>query len=198
MDKITFVKPPFCPGCGGELDGVLEICRKCLKEEKRPWKKAVSVFRMTGMAQELIHRYKYGNTPEMARPFGKLAAEALIKSGIKIDFIVPTPLHWLRSFLRGFNQASLLAQIVSEETGIPVMEIMKRTKWTRQQARLNRKERKKNLSGAFSVKKQEICKNRSILLLDDVMTTGSTLTAAAAELIKAGASEINVLVLARR
>jgi len=193
-----FVSLPFCPGCGGELDGVLEICRKCLREEKRLWKKAVSVFRMTGTAQELIHRYKYSNTPEMARPFGKLAAEALIKNGIKVDFIVPTPLHWLRSFLRGFNQATLLAEVISEETGIPVMDIMKRTKWTKQQARLSRKERKKNLKGAFSVKKQEICKNRSILLLDDVMTTGSTLSAAAAELMKAGAHEINVLVLGRR
>ena len=192
------VLPPFCPGCGGELDGALEVCGKCLKEEKRPWKKAVSIFRMNGAVQELIHRFKYKNTPELARLFGTMSVRKLAQENIKTDIIVPAPLHWMRKFIRGFNQSELLAEVISEKTGIPVSNCLSRIKWTKQQARLNREERKKNLRGAFSIKKPLICKNSSILLIDDVITTGSTLTAATKELLKAGAREVIVLIIARR
>lgn len=192
------VMKPFCPGCGGELDGVLEVCGKCLKEEKRPWTKAVSVFRMNGAVQELVHRFKYKNTPELARLFGTLAVEKLAEEGIRTDLIVPAPLHWMRKFIRGFNQAELLGKVISMKTGIPVSNCLSRVKWTKQQARLNREERKKNLRNAFYAKKTFICENSSILLVDDVMTTGSTLTAATKELLKAGAREVIVLIIARR
>jgi len=195
---MRLLKAPFCPGCGGELGGILELCPDCLKSPKRPWRQAASVFKMEGEAANLIYLFKYRERPDLARPLGRLAARALKERGMSAELIVPTPLHWLRSLQRGFNQAALLCESISRETGIPLAKGLRRTKWTRQQAKLDRKERFSNILGAFSASNSPLCKNRSILLVDDVMTTGATLSAAASALLDAGAAEVAVLTLARR
>ena len=198
MAKIRFAKAPLCPGCGGELSGILEVCPDCLKAPRRPWKKAVSAMRMEGGAGELIYKFKYRSRPELARPIGEIAAKALAESGLKVDALCPTPLHWTRMLTRGYNQAELLAEAISAKSGTPVVHMLKRHKRTGQQAKLNKKQRFENLKGAFSVTDSTLCEKRSILLIDDVMTTGSTLSAAADVLLAAGAKEIFVLIAARR
>ena len=85
LSKLRFVAPPACPACGGELYGILEVCPDCLKSEKRPWAKAVSVFKMTGEAENVIHLFKYRRRPDLARPLGTLAAKALAKGGLSPD-----------------------------------------------------------------------------------------------------------------
>jgi len=169
-----------------------------MREEKRQWLEAVSLFGMEGMGRILLHRFKFYNTPELARPLARLASEALERARTEFDVIVPVPLHWTRRFMRGFNQSRLMASLISEFTGKPCEGMLARTRMGRIQSRLTREERKKNLIGAFSLKKGANCKKRNILLVDDVMTTGSTLSAASAELLKSGASAVNVFVLARR
>ena len=153
---------------------------------------------MCGEIKEAIYRYKYRNRPEYARAFGQLAAGALRASGLDADLIVPTPLHWFRYCQRTYNQAELLSQEIGRELGIPVTNLLVRKKWTKQQARLDRQARIRNLEGAFSIRHSTKGRGRCILLIDDVMTTGSTLTAGARVLLDAGAAEVNVLVLARR
>lgn len=197
-EMLNPVRPPYCPGCGGANDGVLELCSKCLACEPRRWEKAYALFELHGYGQELIHRFKYNDTPELARAFGALLAERIGGEEIEFDCIVPTPLHWTRRLWRGFNQSELVCRIVSRRTGIPLRKLLVRSKRTRQQAKLNRKEREKNLIGAFSLKKGEICENKTILLFDDVMTTGATLSAAVEVLLDAGAREVYVMVLGRR
>ena len=199
LKKFQFVHPPVCPHCGGELTGILDVCPDCLHAAQDfPWKRGVAVFRMTGEVKEALYRYKYRNRPEYARAFGQLAAGALRASGVKTDVIVPTPLHWIRYCQRSYNQAELLCQEIGKELGIPVRNLLRRKKWTRQQAKLSRDERIRNLDGAFSILDSTNCRGRCILLVDDVMTTGSTLTAGARVLLDSGAAEVNVLVLARR
>jgi len=198
VEGFRFVKPPYCPGCGGELSGILAVCPDCLKAEKRPWKKAYSVFRMDGTVKDIIHMYKYRNRPELARALGRLAAGRLADEDFKADIIVPTPLHWTRMMYRGFNQAELVSEEISKHLKFPVKNILRRKRRTKQQARLNKAERMANLHDAFSVIDSTRCKNRAILLVDDVMTTGSTLSAAAEALLASGAAEVNVLVVARR
>ena len=199
LRKYRFVRSPVCPSCGGTLTGILKVCPDCLHAAHDfPWKRGISVFQMTGPVRDAVIRYKYHDHPEYARAFGQLAAGTLRDSGLKPDLLVPTPLHWLRYCRRGFNQAELLAQEIGRELGIPVRNLLRRKKWTRQQASLDREERIRNLEGAFSIRDSTNCKGRCILLIDDVMTTGSTLTAGARVLLDAGAAEVDVMVLARR
>ena len=199
LKEFHFIHSPVCPRCGGELSGILDVCTDCLHSTLDfPWKRAVAVFKMTGAVKESIYRFKYRNCPEYARAFGQLAAGALRESGIRPDLIVPTPLHWFRYCRRGYNQADLLAQRIGRELNLPTAHLLRRKKWTRQQARLDRAERIRNLEGAFSIRDSTNCKGRCILLVDDVMTTGSTLAAGARVLLDAGVAEVNVLVLARR
>jgi len=197
LDRLPLVKNPACRGCGAENDGIFEVCGKCLKEEKRKWRKAVALMRMEDYGRDLIHRFKYKNDTALARPFGTIAAELLKKSRIKPDFIVPVPLHWTRSFTRGYNQSRILCQVISGETGVPTRTVLRRVKRTPKQANLSGIQRRKNLEGAFSVTDGEICKNSVILLVDDVLTTGSTLTSASSALLEYGAKETNILILAR-
>lgn len=198
ISLLPFSNPPFCPGCGGTLSGILEICRNCLAEPKRPWKQALALFDMKGKASEVIYAYKYRNRPELARALGRLAACKLKELDTEINLIVPTPLHWTRYLWRGFNQAELLSHGISEVTGIPMRTALRRVKRTKQQARLKRDERLLNIHEAFSVIDSTILKKRAILLVDDVLTTGSTLSVATKTLLEGGASCVYVLVAARR
>jgi ComF family protein len=198
LKKLRPFCSPTCPGCGGIMDGVLEFCSLCMREDPRLWVGAIALFPLTGSARQLIHRFKYRNTPEISRSVGALGTQRLTQSGLTPDIIVPTPLHWTRKLQRGFNQAELFSRMLSHFSGVPVETALRRVKRTHQQAKLNREQRKKNLSGAFSVKKGANFKKRDILLVDDVMTTGATLHSAAAELAANGAGRIYIMVIARR
>lgn len=116
--------------------------------------------------------------------------------------IVSVPLHPLRRWKRGYNQAGVLAQIVGAKLGLPVEnQILKRVRYTQSQTLFKRKDRLKNLRSAFAIRSARylpLLKNRTILLIDDVLTTGSTLDACAYVLKSAGASTIYTLVVARR
>ncbi len=193
---VEEVRAPFCPGCGGTVDTVLDRCRECIKVE-RPWIRAVSLVRMEGTGRELIHKFKYRNETSLARFWGFSAAQKLEEQGIVADFIVPVPLHWARRFSRGYNQTELFARILSNLSGIPLNCILRRKRATGKQAGLGRKERLVNLKGAFSLAGGANCAGSTILLVDDVFTTGSTMSAAAECLLEAGAKEIKILTLAR-
>ena len=192
--------PPACNGCGAENDGIFEICQKCMKEEKRPWNRAFALMRMEGNGKELIHRFKYGGETALARAMGELAAEKIMSTGTvkELDCIVPIPLHWRRRVVRGYNQTLLFAGILSKHIGIPVVPILRRVKATPKQAKLDRRKRLTNLDGAFAVRKGKLHNGtRRILLVDDVMTTGTTLSAATQVLLDNGAVKVDVLALLR-
>ena len=198
FQELQFLRPPFCPLCGGELHGFLDVCESCLVNGKRPWKGAVSAFRMDGLIKELLHRCKYQKQADIGVVVGKLCLMAIADRMPQVDCIVPVPLHWTRYLTRGFNQTEIYAKVLSEGTGIPLCHALRRQKYTKQQAKLDRNERNSNLSGAFSVFDSTILKKRAILLVDDVMTTGATLSAAARTIKKAGAAEVYVFTVARR
>ncbi len=195
---IVFFSDPICDMCGGELDGLLDICSKCIVNDKPSWNSAISLFRMEKLGKELLHLYKYSKQIELAHPLAILAAEHIKIKNIDFDFVVPVPLFWLRKLKRGFNQSDIISEIIAKNLNIPLNNSLKRIKNTKQQAKLVRNERKKNLIGVFSVLKDEKIKNSSILLVDDVLTTGSTLSAAANVLLEAGAKKITIFTLARR
>ena len=185
-----------CPGCGGPLDGALAICSQCLVEPDRPWRDAAAVFPYAGYGRELVQAFKFMNRPELARPLGTLAAEVVRKRDLSPDLLGPIPLTWTRLLMRGYNQAELLAKIVGARLGVPVATALKRRRGRPKQSSLNRRERHRQ-RGIFECVGAEKVQGRRVMIVDDVFTTGATLSAAAEALSAAGAAELTVLTVAR-
>ena len=199
LARLPFLHGRRCPGCGGELDGVLDLCAKCLAMPPRPWRHAMALMALRDAGQEAIWKFKYGNAPVMARSLAELAAPLLSAPEFaQSDLIVPVPLHFLRLWSRSYNQSELLARELARRLRIPWCNALKRVRPTGHQAALDRAERLKNLKGAFRVRKASRVANQKILLVDDVLTTGATLHCAAEVLLAAGAKEVNIFVAARR
>ena len=199
LARLPFLHGPRCPGCGGEIDGVLKICPKCLAMPPRPWRRAMALLAMRDSGQEVIYRLKFHGMTVMARSLSELAAPLLSAPEFsQSDLIVPVPLHRFRLWTRNYNQSELLGRMLGKKLRIPCRNALKRVRPTRRQATLDREARLKNLKGAFQTVRPEWIAGKKILLVDDVLTTGATLHAAAEELLKAGAAEVNVFVAARR
>ncbi len=132
----------------------------------------------------------------MVRPLGELLAAALPREE-RFDAIVPIPLHWMRRWMRGFNQAELLARALGRRCGIPVIPALRRVHATLSQAGLSNTARRKNVAGAFRSRSGRPVDGKRILLVDDVMTTGSTAAACAMALKRAGAIRVVLLTVAR-
>lgn len=148
-----------------------------------------------GPLRTLIHLLKYEKVRPLAVPLGGLLASALPLE-THFDCVVPMPLHWRRRWSRGFNQCELLARELSRRRGIPMLEAVRRRKFTTPQAGLSGAKRRTNVSGAFRGERRKV-KGKRVLLIDDVYTTGATVAACSRALRKAGASYVAVLTLAR-
>ena len=151
-----------------------------------------------GALQRAIHRLKYGDRPDLARPLGSWLAQCARAQGLRPALVAPVPLHPARLAERGFNQAALLAQPVAVAMEAPLRaRALVRVRPTRAQATLGAADRGPNVAGAFRVGRPSMVQGRSVLLVDDVATTGATLGACATALVAAGASNVAALVLAR-
>lgn len=199
LESLPLLRGVRCPGCGGELDGVLAICPQCLKMPPRPWKNAISLMQMRGNGEKAVYALKFSGNRAMARALAEIAAPLLSQPDFSdVDMIVPVPLHWRRYFQRSYNQSELLAKMLTRYLAKPCCQPLKRIRPTVRQATLTREERLKNLQGAFAVTRPAQVAGRKILLVDDVLTTGATLHAAAAALLSAGAESVVVFTVARR
>jgi ComF family protein len=146
--------------------------------------------------RELIHLFKYGRMRPLARVLGELTARAIPREH-RFDLIVPMPLHWRKRWSRGYNQSELLAKEVARRWGVPVKNIVRRVKATAPQAGLSNSKRRLNVRAAFRMRKGSNIKGLRVLLIDDVVTTGSTASACASVLKRAGASHVAVAAVAR-
>ncbi len=159
---------------------------------------AAAVARYRAGARELVLRLKFGRETELARPIGGLMAERLLSApfGDKVEVIVPVALHPVRKRDRGFDQARLLAGVVSRRVGLP-MEIrsLRRVVFTTPQSRLRRQLRLANVENAFVADGR--LEGKRVLLIDDVMTTGATMAACSRACRAAGATRVYGLVFAR-
>jgi len=199
LNRLPLLHGRRCPGCGGEHDGVLELCAKCLAMPGRPWRHAMALMALRDAGQEAIRQFKYGNAPVLARSLAELSAPLLAAPEFsQSDLIVPVPLHFLRLWSRSYNQSELLAREIGRKFSIPCRNALKRVRPTGHQAGLDRAARLKNLKGAFQVRSIPMVAGRKLLLIDDVLTTGATLHCAAEALLAAGAAAVNVFVAARR
>ena len=192
------IPAPRCPQCGGERDGVLEICGECLRFGERPWVQAVSALPFRGVARTAIHRLKYHGDTAMVPLLGSVMAANWRQYGQgELDVVVPVPLHWTRQFSRGYNQAELLARWVAHDLGLPCQRWLRRRRRSAQQALLDLEARRANVRGVFAPRRGLGAAGRRVLLVDDVLTTGATLGEAARTLGTVAAAEVRVLTAAR-
>lgn len=149
-----------------------------------------------GELRELIHLLKYARVRTLAKPLAKLLAAALPLDR-SFDVVVPMPMHWRKRWVRGFNQAELLAKEIARNRGLPLRNAARKRKATAAQASLTNAARQANVAGAFEIRHRDVLAGKRILLVDDVMTTGATASACAKALKQAGAREVTLLAVAR-
>jgi ComF family protein len=204
-EVFDLVFPPRCAGCG-RVDALW--CERCLRDlETLPITLHQSTFREEtgvqgavvstgaheGRLQEAVQALKYHNTPLLGNPLGDRLAAALDALGWSPDLIVPVPLHESRRRERGYNQAGLLAERLAARIGAPLESTaLRRERVTRSQVGLNRSERLQNVVDAFEAE-PFLVRGRDVLLVDDVFTTGATLSACALSVVQAGAQAVSAL-----
>ena len=161
---------------------------------------AVAARHARGLVRNLIHDFKYNKREYLRRPLAEWLTETLDDPRIiatPIDALVPVPLHATRQRERGYNQAQLLAEILSAEFHFPLLTTLKRTRRTQTQTSFDRAERMENLRDAFVVRHNAAVQNKHLVLVDDVLTTGSTLNECARVLLKSGAASVRAICVAR-
>lgn len=214
MERLLRLLYPYkCGGCGQILDehagfGLCEKCYHLLPRFHSEWfshpglpyvNHLFAAFIYENEIKEAIHKCKFSFLPQYTETLGLLMAEELRKLTAlpDVDFIIPVPMHWRKQQLRGFNQAELVARVLSEQVGIPLdNRVLVKTRHTPPQSLSGRKVRLRNLEGVFHVPESQKIEGRSVLLVDDVLTTGSTLNACAKTLYESGAAYISAVVIA--
>ncbi|MBI4180858.1 MAG: ComF family protein [Chloroflexi bacterium] len=194
--SLTRVIPPLCPVCGKPQSSVI-LCSSCVREQARI-NGIRSPFRFDGVMRQAIHQLKYRNLRALAAPLAQLLNDYLMTNPVPGEVLVPVPLYRKRLRERGYNQSSLLARELGKLTSLPVVDdCLTRVRHTTPQARTaSVGERKSNVANAFSCVDNRL-RDKRILLIDDVSTSGATLDACAAGLKAGGAASVWALVLAR-
>ncbi|MBI5874893.1 MAG: ComF family protein [Deltaproteobacteria bacterium] len=195
---IRLITGPICPCCGMPFvsqENTEHLCGRCIIKEP-PFEAARSAGVYKGVLLEAIHRFKYNGKTSLAKPLIKIIADMFPANACGL--IVPVPLHKTRLKERGFNQSLLLAKGLAKIYNLPIDYLnLKRIRATDHQANLKGKDRLTNVMGAFAVQDKAAFQDKKILLIDDVYTTGATITECSKVLKKAGAKGIDVLTLAR-
>ena len=194
--SLPRVMPPLCPRCGRpQPSGIL--CSSCVS-----WQAEIdgirSPFRFDGVMRQAIYQLKYRNLRVLAGPLTRLLNDYLITNPVPGDVLVPVPLHRKRLRERGYNQSSLLAKELGKLANLPVVDdCLIRQRHASPQARTSTVEdRKSNVADAFTCRDHRL-RDKQVLLIDDVSTSGATLDACATALKAAGATSVWGLTLAR-
>lgn len=216
---LRVIYPPRCVGCGARLaEDPTPLCHRCrsrlerveadrlaavladLPEAQAALDGVFALWRFDagGTVQRLQHLLKYGNRPAYGRALGQVIGAAYRETAApRPALVLPIPLHRVRFYERGYNQSALLAHGVGEALGAPASEkALTRPRATSSQTNLSRLRRWENVAGAFAVAQPEAVAGRGVLLIDDVLTTGATLSAAARALKQAGAASVHAATLA--
>lgn len=213
---LDLALPARCPGCG--LEGA-PICRACLPAlDARldrpagipiglPSDVPAGILQLEwcapfgGLVRRALHELKYGGETRLAEPFGRAVARRWARVGAGGDVLVPVPVHRDRARRRGYDQAELIARVAAAELGLPYAPILERARATIAQFDLDRAARATNVAGAFRLRAGATSAaplaGRWVVLVDDVVTTGATLSACAAPLRAAGAVGVSAVTVAR-
>jgi ComF family protein len=211
--------PHVCTGCGNDiLIEESELCMRCIAAmpetnfeihpnnpvEKTFWGRLPLVgasaqfyFTKESLMQHLMHQFKYKRNKDLGFQLGRIMGEQINRSGrFAADALIPLPLFPGKEKRRGYNQATILCNGMAEMMNIPVLEnVIIRPQHTETQTKKGRIERWKNMEGKFILADPDLIRNKHIILVDDVVTTGATLEACGIELLKAGNVQLSVATL---
>jgi ComF family protein len=196
------IASPHCTLCGLPFltEGGSDHLCGCCREAPPAFSAARAALLFDGPVRDLIHRFKYGKKVQHCRPLGLLTARQLgpFAATAAADLIIPVPLHVKRLRERGFNQAVLLGEFLAKEWRLPLSRNnLRRIRWTEPQIHLSAADREENVRGAFAVHDGDGIRQKRIILVDDVYTTGSTVAECAKTLKKSGAEVVFVITVAR-
>lgn len=200
--RINFLNGSGCRTCGMPLEldlGEDSICGACAAKAPK-WDQARAAIAYDDVSRQAILELKHAGRRDGLNAMANWMALAGRDILPDTDWLVPVPLHYQRLASRGFNQSAWLAQAVSRQTGtLALVDALSRKRNTESQGGLTARQRRRNVAGAFEVRKarQGRIKGSTVTLVDDVLTTGATLAACTKALKRAGAARVNVLVLAR-
>ncbi len=195
---------PYCGHCGAALAENSLSCGECLRSEPK-WQRIVQIALYKAPLADWIHRFKFQQQYWLDKALARLLLLAVKQAQREHqlalpDAIIPVPLFWQRHWQRGYNQSELIAKCLSTWLKIPLdTQSLSRIRHTAPQRELSAKERRRNLKGAFRYQPQRQAGKfyQRIAIIDDVVTTGSTLNTICLELKKAGVKEVQVWTLAR-
>jgi len=190
-NNLGTIPDPFCPVCRSFLHKTEIRCSICSEDLNLLYVKSLGVF--DDFYKELIHRFKYKGKLSLGKNLSRKLAKEIEKdqrfSGF--DLLIPVPLHPARKRERGSNQSEIIGGIISGELNVPFsIDVLKRVKNTKDQTKLNEEQRKENVKDAFEVSFSGSVKDKKIILVDDVITTGATLNECARILKNNGAKKI--------
>ena len=193
-NRLPLISEPLCKKCGKQLSSEdEEYCPVC-RMKNRVWDGGRSVYRYHGVAGSMIRKVKRDGTEPTLRFLAKQMKRhcRLFLSETGAECIVPVPLHRKKQQKRGFNQAELLAEALGKELGLPVKNLLQKTKQTKDQKYMSLEQRSRNVADVYRIRNEAkgVAMPRSVLLMDDIVTTGSTLTACARALKEAGVKEV--------
>ncbi|WP_424930145.1 ComF family protein [Amaricoccus tamworthensis] len=197
-----FISGDTCCKCGVPLVGEAgedDTCETCQRHPPA-WNRGAAALLYNGAGRRMVLALKHGDRLDTVRPLARwmaLAGDGVID---RSDMIAPVPLHWRRLLKRRYNQSAELARALSRISGKEARtQLLMRKRFTTPQEKMDRTARAENQSGAFAVNPKELerLQGKAVLIVDDVLTSGSTLSGCAETLLAAGAAEVNVLVLCR-
>lgn len=207
---LDLIFPRFCHICQQRIFDEKILCNECRKllkfrnkvehPSESSFQQAYAVYDFNPSIQKLIHEFKYNELKNIGVFLGEQAAEYIQSQKVfpHVDYIVPVPLHSVRKRFRGFNQSEVLTKTIAQKCKIPHLpHLIMRRRYTQTQTKLGRLARKQNVAGAFRCKSAEKVRGKSILLVDDVFTTGATVETISNLLQNNGVSRIIVLTIAR-
>ena len=198
FSKLNFISSPYCKICGFpfefDMEGQYE-CGKCISEPPK-YELARSLFKFDPYSKKIIHGFKYNDQTSSAKLFAKLLF-ARYKDDFKdIDLIVPVPMNRFKRVFRNYNPPQLLGkQLSTAFSRNQVPDLLIKSKWTKPQTSLSRKQRKENLVGSLHINKKYDVKKTLNFLADDVRTTGVTSNTCSSILKKAGAKSVKLLTI---
>lgn len=192
-DETVYIENFLCSECRARLE---EIHKEHGVEIPYMKDCYVSLF-YNNFTREFFHKFKFQDKSYLYSPFSNYMLKTIKENDLKdFDCIVYIPIHWRKEARRGYNQAYLLANALGKTLNKPVLnKVLIKSKWTKEQNKLSSLQRRHNLDNSFSIKNPELIRGKKILLIDDLVTTGTTLSVCSKELIRAGADSVSGLVL---